>query len=195
MHISVFETEYGMSGRGGPVVLRDSSHVLGCCVGDRVLSFWSHCGAEESGVSGFKTVSMSGTYIFSWLTHTLEYLHVCIIFFFVIFLFQVASVVCGISIMALIAANGHNGLAIFVWVYGFSLGAYSYSLKVYTYERVRARHFARAWSFVQWSQSVPILVSIPLTGNISNKIILIFTKYYFSEKNNFIITLLRRLSQ
>lgn len=59
--------------------------------------------------------------------------------------FQVASVICGISIMTLIAVNGHNGQVIFAWVYGFSLGAYNYSLKVYTYERVRARHFAKAW--------------------------------------------------
>lgn len=75
--------------------------------------------------------------------------------------------------MAFTAASGHNGLAVFVWVYGFSFGGYSYSLKVYTYERVRARHFARAWSFVQWSQSLPVLVSIPLTGTILTLILII----------------------
>ncbi|CAL8110048.1 unnamed protein product [Orchesella dallaii] len=90
------------------------------------------------------------------------------------YLCQVASVICGISIMALIATNGHNGLVVFVWVYGFSFGGYSYSLKVYTYERVRARHFARAWSFVQWSQAVPVLVSIPLTGYLNKN----YGKFY-----------------
>lgn len=47
---------------------------------------------------------------------------------------------------------------------GIFVGGYHYSLKMYTYERVRARNFARAWSFVQCSQSLPILIGVPFTG-------------------------------
>lgn len=75
-----------------------------------------------------------------------------------------ASVVCGISIVALTAVEGFGGLVIFVWVYGFSLGGYNYALKVYTYERVRARHFPRAWSFVQCSQAIPVASGVALSG-------------------------------
>jgi len=76
-----------------------------------------------------------------------------------------ASVICAISIVALSAVEGFGGLVIFAWVYGFSLGGYNYALKVYTYERVRARHFPRAWSFVQCAQAIPLAIGVPLTGN------------------------------
>lgn len=35
---------------------------------------------------------------------------------------------------------------------------------MYTYERVRARNFARAWSFVQCSQALPVAVGVPLAA-------------------------------
>jgi hypothetical protein len=34
------------------------------------------------------------------------------------------------------------------------------------WERVRARNFARAWSFVQASQALPLVCGIPFTGKI-----------------------------
>jgi len=77
-----------------------------------------------------------------------------------------SGVICGISILALTAVEGFNGLVIFSSVYGFSLGAYNYALKVYTYERVRARHFPRAWSFIQSSQAIPLFLGVPLTGKL-----------------------------
>jgi hypothetical protein len=30
---------------------------------------------------------------------------------------------------------------------------------------VRARHFPRAWSFVQCSQAIPLVIGVPLTGS------------------------------
>jgi len=77
---------------------------------------------------------------------------------------------CGVSILALPVVKGLSGMVIFTWMYGFSLGAYNYALKVYTYERVRARHFPRAWSFIQSSQAVPLFVTVPFVGKNSNKI-------------------------
>lgn len=41
---------------------------------------------------------------------------------------------------------------------------------MYTYERVRARNFARAWSFVQCAQSFPILLGVPFTGYLNENV-------------------------
>lgn len=45
---------------------------------------------------------------------------------------------------------------------GFFCGGYHYSLRVYLYERVRARNFSQAWSFLQCAQSIPIVVGVNL---------------------------------
>lgn len=66
--------------------------------------------------------------------------------------------------LALTSVQGYHGLVLFTWIYGIFLGGYMYSLKVYTYERVRARHFPRAWSFLQASQAIPLFLGVPLTG-------------------------------
>ena len=57
-----------------------------------------------------------------------------------------------------------SGYILFVWIYGIFCGGYHYSLKVYTFEQVRARNFARTWGFVQCSQSFPIAIGIPIAG-------------------------------
>ena len=57
-----------------------------------------------------------------------------------------------------------SSFSLFSWIYGFGLGAYHYALKMFVYQRVRARNFARAWSFVQASQAIPLLCGIPLAG-------------------------------
>ena len=41
----------------------------------------------------------------------------------------------------------------FVWVYGLSLGGYSYTLKMFVYQKVRARNFARAWGYLRCVQA------------------------------------------
>lgn len=38
---------------------------------------------------------------------------------------------------------------------------------MYTFERVRARNFSPAWSFVQFAQAVPILVGVTLAEYIN----------------------------
>ena len=62
------------------------------------------------------------------------------------------------------ATSTSNSFGLFSWVYGLGLGAYHYSLKMFVYQRVRARNFARAWSFVQAAQSLPMICGIPLAG-------------------------------
>ena len=83
------------------------------------------------------------------------------------------------SILAFTSVQGYQGYVVFVWVYGIFTGGYNYSLKMYIYEKVRARNFARAWGFVQCSQAIPNGLGIPIAGYINvgfgNK-----AGYYFS---------------
>ncbi|XP_058063352.1 monocarboxylate transporter 2-like [Anopheles bellator] len=81
------------------------------------------------------------------------------------YLCQTAIFMCGVCILALTAVQGnYHGYVLFVWIYGIFCGGYHYSLKMYTYEKVRARNFARAWGFVQFSQAIPIALGVPLSG-------------------------------
>ncbi|XP_046977724.1 uncharacterized protein LOC124543541 isoform X1 [Vanessa cardui] len=84
------------------------------------------------------------------------------------YLTQAAVFVCALATMALTAVEGsYRGYVMFAWVYGIFCGGYHYSLKMYTYERVRSRNFARTWGFVQCSQAVPIAIGVPLSGYIN----------------------------
>ncbi|PSN45283.1 hypothetical protein C0J52_17530 [Blattella germanica] len=80
------------------------------------------------------------------------------------YLCQAAVFMCGLSILALTAVHGnYHGYVLFAWIYGIFCGGYHYSLKMYTYERVRARNFARTWGFVQCSQAIPIAIGVPIS--------------------------------
>ncbi|XP_018574164.1 monocarboxylate transporter 2-like [Anoplophora glabripennis] len=94
------------------------------------------------------------------------------------YLCQAAMVGIGISLLALSAVQGYHGYVLFVWLYGICLGGFTYSLKMFTLERVKGRHFTKAWSFVQGAKSLPVLLGIPITGYINQT----YPKagYYFS---------------
>lgn len=83
------------------------------------------------------------------------------------YLCQMAAIVAGCAQLAVWfyddAMSGDHYMA-FACVYGAACGAWHYALKVYTYERVRARNFARAWSFVQCAQAPAVLVGVPLAA-------------------------------
>eukprot|EP00095_Tigriopus_kingsejongensis_P005305 snap_masked-scaffold337_size202799-processed-gene-0.14 protein:Tk05305 transcript:snap_masked-scaffold337_size202799-processed-gene-0.14-mRNA-1 annotation:"low quality protein: monocarboxylate transporter 8-like" len=80
------------------------------------------------------------------------------------YLCQTSLFLCGISILAFTAVDGYNGYVVFVWIYGIFLGGFNYSMKVYIYEKVRARNFARAWGFAQCSMGLPQLFGVPIIG-------------------------------
>ncbi|XP_023345981.1 monocarboxylate transporter 10 [Eurytemora carolleeae] len=80
-----------------------------------------------------------------------------------IYLLKTAVFGLGGSLVTLTVVQGYYGYLLFVVLYGFFLGGYHYVLKVYTYECIRAKHFPRAWSFVQGSKSFPMLVGIPIS--------------------------------
>ncbi|CAB0002653.1 unnamed protein product [Nesidiocoris tenuis] len=102
----------------------------------------------------------------------------------------VSTFICGLAVFFLttLEAN-HQGYVLFAWVYGIFMGGYNYSLKMYVYERVRARNFARTWGYVQCSQAIPIALGVPITGYINvtfnNK-----SGYYFSASCIFLGSLM-----
>ena len=65
------------------------------------------------------------------------------------------------------SSPGDSGYLVFVWVYGLFLGGYHYSLKMFVFQKVRARNFPSAWGFVQLSQALSVLVGVPITGYIN----------------------------
>jgi hypothetical protein len=71
---------------------------------------------------------------------------------------------CGLSLLALTVIEGYQGYVLFVWIYGVFCGGYHYSLKMFTFEKVRARNFPRAWGFVQCSQAIPVAIGVPFSG-------------------------------
>ncbi|XP_031354318.1 monocarboxylate transporter 2-like isoform X2 [Photinus pyralis] len=83
------------------------------------------------------------------------------------YLCQASMVGIGISLLALSVIQGYHGYVLFVWLYGICLGGFSYSLKMFTLERIRSRHFTKAWGFVQGAKSVPVLLGVPITGYIN----------------------------
>lgn len=80
------------------------------------------------------------------------------------YLCQAALFMAGVAILAFTAVEGYNGYVVFVWIYGVFNGGYQYALKMFIYEKVRARNFARAWSFAQFSMAIPSAIGIPVLG-------------------------------
>lgn len=80
------------------------------------------------------------------------------------YLCQASAFMISTSLLAFTALDDYSGYLLFVWIYGFFYGGYNYSLRMFTYEKVRARNYNRAWGFVQFVQSFPILVGVPITG-------------------------------
>ncbi|XP_045125232.1 monocarboxylate transporter 10-like isoform X3 [Portunus trituberculatus] len=83
------------------------------------------------------------------------------------YLCQASMFLCGVCTLAFTAVEGYHGYVLFAWLYGIFCGGFQYSLKMYTYEKVRARNFARTWGFVQCSQAIPTAIGVPITGYIN----------------------------
>ncbi|XP_064089838.1 uncharacterized protein LOC135203791 [Macrobrachium nipponense] len=83
------------------------------------------------------------------------------------YLCQASMFLCGVATLAFTAVEGYHGYVMFAWLYGIFCGGFHYSLKMYTYEKVRARNFARTWGFVQCSQAIPTAIGVPITGYIN----------------------------
>lgn len=88
------------------------------------------------------------------------------------YLCQASSFLLSATLLTFTAIDDYSSYVLFVWIYGFFYGGYQYALKMFIYEKVRARNFNGAWGFAQFVQSVPILVGVPLSGNSSDDVII-----------------------
>ena len=48
---------------------------------------------------------------------------------------QISMLMCGITVLAFAAVDGFRGYVVFVWCFGVFSGGYTYSLKMYIYEK------------------------------------------------------------
>ncbi|XP_073961544.1 monocarboxylate transporter 4-like [Choristoneura fumiferana] len=85
------------------------------------------------------------------------------------YLCQTAMLGIGISMLALSSVEGYHGYVLFAWMYGLCLGGFLYSIKMLTMERIRGRHFAKVWGFVQGAEALPVIVGVPVTGYINQQ--------------------------
>ncbi|XP_023224834.1 monocarboxylate transporter 10-like [Centruroides sculpturatus] len=85
------------------------------------------------------------------------------------YLCQAAMFMSSATILALIMFHEYRSYIMFAWIYGIFYGGYHYSLKLFTLEKVRARNFLRAWSYVEWFQAIPNLIGMILTGYLNHK--------------------------
>ncbi|KAG8189865.1 hypothetical protein JTE90_023372 [Oedothorax gibbosus] len=80
------------------------------------------------------------------------------------YLCQAAMVAMGLGCLSINAAQGYYGFVLFAWMFGVPCGGLHYSLKMLVFEKIRAKSFSRAWAYVEWAQSVPALIGIPVSG-------------------------------
>nr|XP_044251175.1 uncharacterized protein LOC108064254 [Drosophila takahashii] len=69
-----------------------------------------------------------------------------------------------LAILFLSFVMGYTGLCVLSWLYGIGLGGFQYSLKILALERIKLKHFSKAWGFIRGVESVPVLISVPLTS-------------------------------
>lgn len=57
-------------------------------------------------------------------------------------------------------SDNHYSLILFVIVYGTLIGSFYYVHKMFVFEVIRAKN----WTWIQFAQSIPFLLGIPITG-------------------------------
>lgn len=60
--------------------------------------------------------------------------------------------------------NGYRNLCLLAWTYGLGLGSFRYSIKMLALERIRAKHFTKAWGFIKTAEALPVLFGVPLVS-------------------------------
>ncbi len=71
------------------------------------------------------------------------------------------------SAVAYSCSSGPSGTLPFIWTFGICSGGYHYSAKMFLFQKVRARNFARAWGCLQAAQSLPLLLGLPASHYIT----------------------------
>ncbi|XP_063702395.1 uncharacterized protein LOC134832336 [Culicoides brevitarsis] len=77
---------------------------------------------------------------------------------------QGCVILSAVSMLFLSGISEHHYFCLVAWSYGLSLGGYKYSLKMLALERIRGKHFTKAWGFIKGAESLPVVIGVPLTA-------------------------------
>lgn len=78
---------------------------------------------------------------FGWFSS--YFIFICILFFPKNT--QIGLAMVAVSTLVISGIVGYSALCVTAWGYGLALGCYRYTLKMLALERVRAKHFTKAW--------------------------------------------------
>lgn len=76
---------------------------------------------------------------------------------------QASLLTVAVSILFLSFVLGFRPLCVLCWIYGIGFGGFRYSLKMLALERVKAKYFTKAWGLIRGAESLPVILSVPLT--------------------------------
>lgn len=74
---------------------------------------------------------------------------------------QIGLALVAISTLVISGIAGYTALCVSAWGYGVALGCYRYTLKMLALERVRAKHFTKAWGKCKHSAVVCVCALNP----------------------------------
>ncbi|KAF8791174.1 monocarboxylate transporter 10-like [Argiope bruennichi] len=95
------------------------------------------------------------------------------------YLCQSALFVLSVWLLVYPTLSGYYGYVLFAVVYGIFYGGYIYTLRLCVFDKVRARNFSRAWSFLLWTQAIPNVIGLPMIYYL-NEVLGNKRGYYFS---------------
>ncbi|XP_055920964.1 monocarboxylate transporter 10 [Eupeodes corollae] len=76
---------------------------------------------------------------------------------------QASLLAVAVSILFLSFVLGFRPLCVLCWIYGIGFGGFRYSLKMLALQRVKAKYFTKAWGLIRGAESLPVIISVPLT--------------------------------
>lgn len=65
---------------------------------------------------------------------------------------QIGLAMVAVSTLVISGIVSYTALCVTAWGYGLALGCYRYTLKMLALERVRAKHFTKAWGKYKYTQ-------------------------------------------
>ncbi|XP_053958188.1 uncharacterized protein LOC128863195 [Anastrepha ludens] len=77
---------------------------------------------------------------------------------------QVFIALIAIAILSLSFVVSFRWFCILGWLYGIGFGGFRYAFKVLALDRIKVKQFSKSWGLIKGVESIPVLISIPLTS-------------------------------
>lgn len=99
-----------------------------------IIFFFLHCSLSFSASIGFSCAPTKHTTHTYKKKTTIQNIHT-----------QIGLALVAVCTLVISGIVGYTALCVTAWGYGLALGCYRYTLKMLALERVRAKHFTKAW--------------------------------------------------